>query len=76
MTERRDRVNAYAIFAVNEHLEFLLDEAARNRATKPVKPSLRQRIASATDKLRLSVATSTYETSSILPKLEDYPYRG
>jgi len=69
-------MNAYAIFAVNEHLEYLLDEAARNRATKAAKPGLRTRFASAVDKLRLNVATSTYEMSSILPKLDDYPYRG
>jgi hypothetical protein len=73
--ERRDRVNAFAVFAVNEHLEFLREEAARNRAKKPAKPSLRNRIAAVSDKVRLNVATSTYEMSSILPKLEDYPYR-
>jgi len=69
-------MNAHAIFAVNEHLEYLIDEAARNRAAKVGKPSLRARIATAIDKVRDSVATSTYEMSSILPKLEDYPYRG
>jgi len=68
-------VNAYAIFAVNEHLEFLLDEAARNRTQKAPKPSLRSRISTAVEKVRSSVATSTYEMSSIFPKLEDYPYR-
>ena len=68
-------MNAFAIFAVNEHLEFLLEESARNRARKPAKRSLRTRIAAASGKVRLSVATSTYEMSSILPKLEDYPYR-
>lgn len=69
-------MNAYAIFAVNEHLEFLMDEAARNRTANAGKPSLRARIATAVQSLRLTVATATYETSSILPKLEDYPYRG
>ena len=71
-----DHVNAYAIFAVNEHLEFLIDEAARNRAARVGKPSLRDRIASVVQSLRVSVATATYETSSIFPKLDDYPYRG
>jgi hypothetical protein len=71
-----DHVNAYAIFAVNEHLEFLIDEAAQNRMANAGKPSLRQRIASAVGSLRLRVATAKYDTSSILPKLEDYPYRG
>ena len=69
-------MNAYAIFAVNEHLEYLIDDAARNRVSKARKPSLRSRIAAAVDKVRLSVAASTYETTSLLPKLEDYPYRG
>jgi hypothetical protein len=71
-----ETMTAYTIFAVNEHLEFLLEEAARNHATKAAKPSLRQRIAGGAAKFRLSVATATYETSSIFPKLEDYPYRG
>jgi hypothetical protein len=69
-------LNAYAIFAVNEHLEFLLEEAARNRMPKSQTSGLRSRFASAVDKVRSSVAGSTYETTSILPKLEDYPYRG
>jgi hypothetical protein len=69
-------VNAYAIFAVNEHLEFLLDEAARNRAVNAGKPSLSARIAAAVRSLRMTTAATTYEMSSILPKLEDYPYRG
>jgi hypothetical protein len=69
-------MNAYAIFAVNEHLEYLIEDAARNRANKPAGPSLRQRVANAASSVRLSFATAKYETSSILPKLEDYPYRG
>lgn len=68
-------MNAYAIFAVNEHLEFLLEEAARNRMPKAPQPGLRQRIGATVERLRERVATATYETSSILPKLEDYPYR-
>jgi hypothetical protein len=71
-----DHVNAYAIFAVNEHLEYLIDEAAKNRAANAGKPSLAKRVASAVASFRLTVATATYETSSILPKLQDYPYRG
>lgn len=69
-------MNAYAIFAVNEHLEYLIDDAARHRMSKAGKPSFRSRIASAVDKVRTSVAASTYESTSLLPKLEDYPYRG
>lgn len=71
-----ETMNAYAIFAVNEHLEYLIEDAARHRATRADKPSLRSRIAGAVAKVRDSVATRTYDASSILPKLEDYPYRG
>ena len=69
-------MNAYAIFAVNEHLEYLIDDATRNRVSKAGKPSLRSRIASALDKVRFNVASSTYEMTSLFPKLEDYPHRG
>ena len=68
-------MNAYAIFAVNEHLEYLLDEAAQNRAANAGKPSFSERVAKAVKSLRMSFADST-GTSSVLPKLEDYPYRG
>jgi hypothetical protein len=70
-----DHVNAYAIFAVNEHLEYLLDEAAQNRAINAGKPSFFQRMGKAIESFRLSVADAT-GTSSVLPKLEDYPNRG
>ena len=69
-------MNAYAIFAVNEHMQNLIDESARNRAAKVGKPSLAQRIASAIESLRMSVPATTNEMSSVLPRLEDYPYRG
>ena len=69
-------MNAYAIFAVNEHLEYLLEEGARNQSARIDKPSLRARIAGAIEKVRDSVATTTYDMTSIFPKLDDYPYRG
>lgn len=68
-------MNAYAIFVVNEHLEYLLAEAASNRAVKPARPSLRIRIMAQIDGL-LRNAERTYATSSLLPKFSDYPYRG
>lgn len=37
-------MQAYAVFAVNQHLETLLAEAARHRAVQVSKPSLRTRI--------------------------------
>ena len=69
-------MNAFAIFAVNEHLEYLIDESARNRAANAGKPGLRKRIASALGGLQLNVAKATEDWGSILPKLDDYPYRG
>ncbi len=69
-------MNAYAILAVNEHLEYLIDDAARNRAASAGKPSLRQRIVSAVASLRHSVESTADSVGSVLPKLEDYPYRG
>ena len=67
-------MNAYAIFAVNEHLEYLLDEAAQNRAANAGKPSFLQRIEKAVQSLRMNFTDSG--TGQVLPKLEDYPYRG
>ena len=68
-------MNAYAIFAVNEHLEYLLDEAAHNRAVNAGKPSFSERVATAVKSLRMSFTDST-GSSQVLPKLEDYSYRG
>jgi ethanolamine ammonia-lyase large subunit len=68
-------VNAFAIFVVNEHLEYLLAEAAANRAVKVKRPSMRARIAKAVDEL-MQAAERTYATSSIFPKFEDYHARG
>jgi hypothetical protein len=66
-------MNAYAVFAVNEHLEFLLDEAAKRRATQSDQPSLLERIASAASGALAAMPLDNRGT--ILPKLEDYPYR-
>lgn len=68
-------MNAYAIFAVNEHMEFLLEEAARHRAMQTDKPGLLERIASAASRVRASLGRPLDNGGSILPKLEDYPYR-
>ncbi len=65
-------MNAYAIFAVNEHMEFLLAEAAQRRALRTDKPGLLKRIASAASS---ALAMPIDNRGSILPKLEDYPYR-
>lgn len=64
-------MNAFAIFAVNEHLEFLLDEAAQRRALKDYdKPSLRQRIASAAASIKSAFDAEADYSKSILPRLD------
>ncbi len=69
-------MNAYAIFAVNEHLEYLLDEAAQNRAANAGKPSFLKRIGKAVESLRMTFSDTANSVGSVLPKFEDYPYRG
>jgi hypothetical protein len=75
--ERRDReMNAFAVFAVNEHLEYLLAEAAQRRMADTLpKKTLRGRIASVATSVKSAFTTSAETTPSILPRLEDYPYR-
>ena len=69
-------MNAYAVFAVNEHLEYLLAEAAQRRLAQSDKPSVLKRIASAASSARQTLAMPMDNRGTILPKLEDYPYRG
>lgn len=68
-------MNAYANFVVNSHLQVLLDEAAARRAVKVEKPSLRQRIASATSSFKTTIDSPADYSQSIIPNLQDYPYR-
>ena len=68
-------MNAYAIFVVNHHLQVLLDEAATRRQLKVEKPGLRQRIASAASSVKTAVTSPADYSRSILPDLQDYPYR-
>lgn len=65
-------MNAFAIFVVNEHMEYLPAEAAANRAAKVNRPSLRARIATAIDGL-IRDAEWTYATSSVLPRSTTIP---
>ncbi len=67
-------MNAYALLAVNEHLEYLRAESARRERYAKRGPSLRDRIASATNGLRRSLGGDS--SSAFLPALQDYPYRG
>ena len=68
-------MNAYAIFVVSNHLQVLLDEAAARRAVKVEKPGLRQRIASAASSVKATIDSPADYSQSILPSLNDYPYR-
>jgi hypothetical protein len=68
-------MNAYAIFAVNAHLQDLLDEAAARRMVSVEKPSLRVRIASAASKAKVTIQSPADYSKSILPNLQEYPYR-
>ena len=68
-------MNAYATFVVNEHLQVLLDEAAARRAVSVEKPSLRERIASAASSVKTALDAPADYSNSILPRLNDYPYR-
>ena len=68
-------MNAYAIFVVNNHLQVLLDEAAARRAVKVEQPGLRQRIASVASSVKATIDSPADYSRSILPSLQDYPYR-
>jgi hypothetical protein len=68
-------MNLYTAFLVSEHMESLLDEAAKHRVFKSDKPSLFQRIASAASKARELLNAEADYSRSILPTLDDYPYR-
>lgn len=69
-------MNAYAIFAVNAHMQDLLDEAAAHRATSVQKPSIVERIASAASSVKWTLQSPADYSKSIIPNLQDYPYRG
>ena len=69
-------MNAYAILVVNQHLESLLAEAAHERMVNQLpKPSLRERVASVMSSVRSAAAEPADAGASILPTLNDYPYR-
>lgn len=45
-------MHAFAVFAVNDHLEYLLQEAAERRRVERTRPTLRTRFAAAIDAFR------------------------
>lgn len=67
-------MKTYATFLVNDHILVLLDEAASRRAFRVEQPGLLQQIASAASAVKTAFGAPA-EYSSILPTLQDYPYR-
>jgi hypothetical protein len=68
-------MNTYSILIVNEHLDYLLEEAAARRAHTAEKPGLLTRIASAAASVRAAIDAPADYSKSVLPTLDDYPYR-
>ena len=70
-------MNVLAIYVTNEYLQFERDRAFERAMAHamPEAPSLRNRIASAVAGLR-RLAGNSVESAAVLPKLENYPYRG
>ena len=67
-------MNAYALLAVNEHLEYLRAESDRRQMYVKPSTSLRDQVASVTNRLRRSLGGDS--SATYLPTLQDYPYRG
>ena len=68
-------MNSYSILIVNEHLDYLLEEAADRRAQTANRPGLLKRIASAAASVKTAIDAPADYSRSILPTLNDYPYR-
>ena len=66
-------MNSYSILMVNEHLDYLLAEAAALRAYTADTPGVLKRIASAAASVKAIVAPADYG-QPVLPSLNDYPY--
>jgi hypothetical protein len=69
-------VNVLAIYVANELIQSRLEEAVDWRMANqlPSGPSLQDRIASAAAGLR-RLFGSPVQSASVLPRLDDYPYR-
>lgn len=68
-------MNSYSILIVNEHLDYLLEEAAARRAHSADKSGLFKRVASAASSVKAAIEAPADYSKSILPTLNDYPYR-
>jgi hypothetical protein len=69
-------MNAYAIFAINEHLEFLLEDAAERRAAEARKPHNRSRFSRLMATLGRSIDRAADTAPNLTPALNDYPFKG
>ena len=62
-------MHAFAVFAVNDHLEYLLQEASERRRAQRTRPTLRTRFAAAIDAFRTATPTGSISRStSPLPR--------
>jgi hypothetical protein len=68
-------MNSYSILMANGLIQDLLDEAAVRRALTGPKPGLLKRIASAASAVNAAIVAPADYSKSILPPLNDYPYR-
>ena len=70
-------MNVLAIYVANEYLQSERDRAFERAMALGFSsgPSLRNRVASAAAGLR-RLGRSSVESAAVLPKLENYPYRG
>jgi hypothetical protein len=68
-------MNTFAILAVNDHIQVLIDEAAARRRFQVDQPSLLKWIASAASSVKSTLESPADYSQSILPTLDDYPYR-
>ena len=68
-------MNSYSVLMATEHIQLLLDEAAVRRTHQVEKPGLFERIASAASSVKARVDRPADYSRSILPNLQDYPYR-
>jgi hypothetical protein len=70
-------MNILAYYVANEMLQTAMDQAVDWSMTHslPARPSLRDRVVSAVGALRRLIGNPV-ESAGVLPRLEDYPYRG
>ncbi len=69
-------MHAYAAFAVNEHIDYLLADAARQRASRRIaKPSLRARVAAGLAGLSALLEGAAVSAPIRTPRTSGFPYQ-